>query len=77
MKRIAQDPTAERTRAKAWFVDNGVAIARWAKDHGFSRQNVLDVLNGKNKGLRGQGHEIAVQLGIKPEPKKVSLRRAA
>lgn len=47
------------------FVRRGLSISSWARLHGFSAQLVYGVLTGRNRGLRGQSHEIAVRLGLK------------
>lgn len=43
----------------------GMTQADWARQHGFDRATVNQVLTGKNTGSRGVGHKIAVLLGIK------------
>ena len=47
------------------FFKRGVNVAKWARDHGLSRQSVDAVLRGKTKGNRGEAHKAAVLLGIK------------
>ena len=47
------------------FVRRGLSISSWARLHGYSAQLVYGVLTGRNRGLRGQSHEIAVRLGLK------------
>ncbi|WP_312302539.1 DNA-binding protein [Diaphorobacter nitroreducens] len=42
-------------------------IAEWARARGFSAELTRMVLSGKRKCLRGQSHQIAVALGIKPQ----------
>lgn len=81
MPRSAQDPREEtkqaRLRALKWFKDNGIAVAVWARENNFKRQTVVDVLHGRVQCSRGQAFKVAVELGIKPEPKQVTLKRAA
>ncbi len=60
---MAELKTREQVRRD--FDRHGKSIAAWAKSHGFSVPNTYLVLRGKNKGLRGQSHRIAVLLGIK------------
>ena len=43
----------------------GITQNSWARKHGFECASVSQVLNGVNKASRGQGHKIAVTLGIK------------
>jgi len=56
------------SEVKQAFVDKGETITAWAKAHGFSRNEVYAVLNGKTKGRHGNSHRIAVLLGIKADP---------
>jgi len=46
------------------FRSNGVAVAEWARAHGFSPGLVYQVLAGR-KALRGKSFEIARALGMK------------
>jgi len=55
-------------QAKQWLADNGISIARFARDHGLSYFSVSDVLRGSTKGSLGEAHRAAVALGIKPPP---------
>ncbi|MDR3087974.1 MAG: DNA-binding protein [Azoarcus sp.] len=60
--------TPEQVKAK--FQAEGRSIASWAEENGYPRIEVYYILNGQRKGKWGRGHEIAVKLGIKPEPPK-------
>lgn len=51
-------------RARERFQSTGQSIASWAREHGYSRSLVYEVLRGR-ECLRGESHEIAVRLGIK------------
>jgi len=51
---------------KTEFFLNGESVAEWARAHGFRRDMVYAVLSGRCKGLRGQSHQIAQHLGLKP-----------
>lgn len=53
----------------------GQTITQWAEEHGFKRHAVYRVLNGFDKAHYGQAHEIAVKLGLKPDP--ATLERLA
>lgn len=46
---------------------SGITITQWAKDNGYSRNEVYRVLNGVVKAKYGKAHEIAVKLGLKPQ----------
>lgn len=50
---------------QAEWLRKGIGQNEWARKHGFSPVTVSHVLNGKNNGSRGQGHKIAVMLGLK------------
>jgi gp16 family phage-associated protein len=50
---------------KEEFVRAGISVGAWAKQNGFTRQDVYAVLNGYNKAKYGKAHAIAVALGLK------------
>jgi gp16 family phage-associated protein len=52
-------------QVKAEFLRRGDTITAWAREHGFNANQVVAVLSGRNKGLRGNAHNIAIMLGIK------------
>ena len=54
-----------REQARQDFVFRGLSISEWAKEHGLPVRTVYAVLDGHNKGERGQAHRAAVLLGIK------------
>jgi gp16 family phage-associated protein len=43
----------------------GITLAGWARTHGFHIHNVQDVVGGRNQGRNGEGHKIAIGLGLK------------
>lgn len=47
------------------FELRGLSVAAWARAHGYSSQLVYQILSGRKRCLRGQSHDIAVQLGLK------------
>jgi gp16 family phage-associated protein len=53
---------------KAQFRARGMTIRSWAQTNGFSTPLVYAVLGGRVQGIRGQAHEVAVALGLKPLP---------
>lgn len=64
----AQAPGAAlRTPAEAhqWLDYHGISVSQFAREHGFSRAIVYELLAGRKRGLRGQAHNIAVALGMK------------
>lgn len=55
------------------FPQAGISITEWAQSNGFSRAAVYAVLNGRMTGHRGQGHSIAVALGLKNPTSSMDL----
>lgn len=51
--------------AKQKLINEGVTAVDFAKRHGFNYRQVVQVLNGRNKGRYGEAHHIAVALGLK------------
>lgn len=43
----------------------GQSVADFARRNGLNVATVHQVINGRNKGLRGQAHKAAVLLGLK------------
>jgi gp16 family phage-associated protein len=50
---------------KANFRQQGKTFKDFATQHNFPYCEVVRVVNGLNKARRGQGHDIAVKLGLK------------
>lgn len=52
----------------AWrrFRAEGVNVRAWAIERGFHPGLVYSVLRGERKCVRGQSHQVAVALGLKP-----------
>ena len=59
-------------QVKASFADQGIPVSEWADQNGYRRSDVYRVLNGLTACKRGLPHEIAVKLGLKPNPAKTS-----
>ncbi|WP_308813391.1 DNA-binding protein [Pseudomonas carnis] len=59
------------TSASAWFVRQGICKTHWAQANGFDRMTIVDLLLGRRKGLRGEGHRAAIALGLKADPYKL------
>ena len=51
--------------ARAWLEYQGITIAQWARENKKSDSLVREVLAGNKKCLRGESHNIAVQLKLK------------
>lgn len=62
--------TPEQVKAK--FIADGIAVSDWATKHGHPRDAVYRVLNGFTPCKRGRMHQIAVQLGLKPDTAKAN-----
>lgn len=60
-RKTALTPDQVRQRLRL----NGVTMTAWAAEHGYDREAVYRVLNGKDKAHFGRAHEIAVALGLK------------
>ena len=54
-------------QVKQHFKQHGVTIKEWAEENGFRTNAVYRVLNGIDKAYYGNGHKIAVALGLKAE----------
>ena len=52
-------------QARDKLARQGKAVTAWAREHRVSIVVARHVLNGRCKGLRGEGHKVAVLLGIK------------
>lgn len=55
-------------QVKADFHAKGITFADLAREQGWRVQDVYKVLNGQVKSRYGKVHEIAVYLGLKPNP---------
>jgi len=53
------------TQAKDRLYSRGLTLQQFAKDNGFNYRTVSEVIRGVNKGLYGEGHRVAVALGMK------------
>lgn len=57
---------------KRRFRQQGKTFTDWAKENGYTRNEVYRVLNGQAKGNYGKAHEIAVKLGLKHAPEQLA-----
>lgn len=62
--------TKSRTQVRAEFATKGWSISAWAKKKGYSPNMVIAILADDEKSprlkcLRGDAHNIAVELGLK------------
>jgi gp16 family phage-associated protein len=58
-------------KVKQRFHQRGETFTNWAKQHGYTRNEVYRVLNGQAKANYGKAHDIAVKLGLK-DPEKLA-----
>lgn len=63
---MSEISAAQVEAARAAFYDRGEDVASWARSRGFRPANVYRVLSGQSKAKRGEGHWIAIALGLKP-----------
>jgi len=54
-----------REQAKKWLRSEGVTFKQFAKENGINPRTLQAVLDGHNKGFRGNAHRAAVALGMK------------
>ncbi|WP_370445207.1 DNA-binding protein [Chromobacterium sp. Panama] len=62
---------------RSQFEQEGVTVTEWAHAHGFRREDVYAVLNGRTKGRHGASHRIAIALGLKQAEKTSKLKTAS
>jgi gp16 family phage-associated protein len=67
---MTEDEFKRAAQVKASFRARGESASDWAKAHGFDVQIVYRILNGRTPAYRGQTHQVAVALGLKPDPAK-------
>ena len=59
-------PSPAHREARERFKAAGISIKDWADQHGFSAPLVREILLKGRPCVRGQSHQIAVKLGLKP-----------
>lgn len=65
-KRKYQTFTAQEVRER--FRALGKSLTEWSAENGYRREEVYALLHGRTKGEYGRAYEIAVKLGMKPDP---------
>jgi gp16 family phage-associated protein len=60
--------------AKALLALAGDTPAKWAAREGFDPKTVYAVLSGNRRAIRGDSLQIAIKLGLRPDPSPVHLR---
>lgn len=56
------------------FIARGETVADWARRNEFRVPMVYAVLAGRQKCLRGEGHRVAIALGLKLPPAEIEKR---
>jgi gp16 family phage-associated protein len=59
-------PVCTVADVRAEFKRRGISVSEWARVRGVSAQLTYQILAGRKAAVRGQSHEIAVLLGLKP-----------
>jgi gp16 family phage-associated protein len=72
---LSPHPNTLRTpdEVLAWFRTNGISIAGWCRENGFSRNVVNSLLHAGLPGLRGQAHKAAIALRLKAAPEQAQV----
>lgn len=58
-------PIRTRSDVRNAFHSFGIAVRRWASDHGVHPNSVSEVIGGRKASVRGDAHAIAVLLRLK------------
>jgi gp16 family phage-associated protein len=64
-KSTSVHPPLTPEMAKQRLYAEGITLTQFARQHGFKYRTVSEVIRGVNKGMYGEGHKVAVALGIK------------
>lgn len=59
-----------RDQVREHFRQIGKPLSQWARENNFPPIAVYRVMGGIDKGNYGRSHDIAVALGLKPDPTK-------
>lgn len=62
---LVSRPHKSADEAKKELQAKGVTLKAFASSNGFKYRTVSEVVRGVNKGLYGEGHRVAVALGLK------------
>ena len=62
---MTQPKLKTAAEARAWLSEQGLSVAEWCRQNGFSRTLVLNILAEGKPCHRGQSHQVAVMLGMK------------
>jgi gp16 family phage-associated protein len=64
-KSVSHSAVTTPESAKQALYAKGMTLTTFASKNGFKYRTVSEVVRGVNKGLYGEGHRVAVALGIK------------
>ena len=67
---LEQDACMTLDQVRQRFKEKGLTFSQWARDNGYPVNKVHRIMAGIEKGYYGKAHEIAVKLGLKPDPTK-------
>lgn len=62
---MSNNPTPEEVKKRLY--KEGKTIKQWAEENGYTPAQVYRVMRGENKALYGEGHNIAVKIGLKSQ----------
>jgi len=54
--------------ARSRLAYEGSSVEDWAKANGFAAKTVYNVLSGRRMAIRGKALQIAIKLGLRPDP---------
>lgn len=58
-------PTIDKDKIYQRLYQQGKTLKQWTEEKGYNYQTAIRVINGTNKGIRGESLAIAIDLGIK------------
>lgn len=62
---MSSEISNEKDRIYSMLYGQGKTLKQWAKEHGFSYQTTIRVVNGISRANRGESLQIALKLGLK------------
>jgi gp16 family phage-associated protein len=66
-KSYEPDFTRTADEVKKTLYEQGLTLKEWAEKNGYKPVQVYRVMRGENKALYGEGHRIAVAIGLKSQ----------
>lgn len=62
---MSREISNEKDRIYSMLYGQGKTLKQWAKEHEFSYQTTIRVVNGISRANRGESLQIALKLGLK------------